>query len=114
MLRAEGFSLDAPEHEVKLVRQHMQGVIDARHQTALNDIPDLAIDGTLPQQLEAVIERLRRVVREPIYRAVFTSPESPLQVVRLVVPLLENLKETRVRLGPRLKAAIESFGAQAA
>jgi len=54
------------------------------------------------------------VVQGPIYRAVFTSPESPLQVVRLVVPLLENLKETRVRMGPRLKAAIESFGAQAA
>jgi ribosomal protein S12 methylthiotransferase accessory factor len=80
----------------------------------LTEISDLAVDGTLQQQLDAVIERLRRVVQGPIYRAVFTSPESPLQVVRLVVPLLENLKETRVRMGPRLKAAIESFGAQAA
>jgi hypothetical protein len=92
----------------------MLGVIDSRHQAALTDIPDLAVDGTLQQQLDAVIGRLRRVVQEPIYRAVFTSPESPLQVVRLVVPRLENLKETRVRLGPRLKAAIESVGAQAA
>jgi ribosomal protein S12 methylthiotransferase accessory factor len=113
-LRAEGPSSDAHEQEARLVRQHMLGVIDSRHEMLLTDIPDLAVDETLQQQFDAVIERLRRVVQEPIYRAVFTSPESPLQVVRLVVPLLENLKETRVRLGPRLKAAIESFGAQAA
>ena len=113
-LRAEGCSSDAQEQEAKLVRQHMLGVIDSRQQMALTDLPDLAIDGSLQQQLDAVIERLRQVIREPIYRAVFTSPESPLQVVRLVVPLLENLKENRVRLGRRLKAAIESVGAQAA
>jgi len=35
-------------------------------------------------------------------------------VVRVVVPLLENLKETRVRLGRRLKATIDALGAQAA
>jgi len=61
-----------------------------------------------------VIGRLRRVVQRPIYRVVLTPPESPLQVVRVVVPLLENLKATRVRLGPRLKATIDAFGAQAA
>jgi hypothetical protein len=38
---------------------------------------------------------------------VFTPADSPLQVVRVVVPLMENLKETRVRVGRRLKAAIE-------
>jgi len=53
-------------------------------------------------------------VQEPIYQAVFTPPESPLQVVRLVVPLLENLKETRIRVGRRLKATIDAIGAQAA
>ena len=61
-----------------------------------------------------MIERLRRVVRPPIYRVVLTPPESPLQVVRVVVPLLENLKVNRVRMGPRLKAAVDALGAQAA
>jgi ribosomal protein S12 methylthiotransferase accessory factor len=112
--QATGFSLDAQHREAKLVRQHMLGVSDPRQQTLLTDIPDLAVAGTLQQKLDAVIERLRRVVQEPIYRAVFTPPESPLQVVRLVVPLLENLKETRVRVGRRLKATIDNFGAQAA
>jgi ribosomal protein S12 methylthiotransferase accessory factor len=104
----------AADDEARLVRQHMLGVSDARQQMLLSDISDLAVTGTLEQKLDSVIERLRRVVQQPIYRVVFTSPESPLQVVRVVVPLLENLKETRIRVGHRLKAAIDSVGAQAA
>jgi ribosomal protein S12 methylthiotransferase accessory factor len=110
---AESIS-DAQEREAKLVRQHMQGVSDPRQQVSLTDIPDLATTGTLQQKLDAIIERLRLVLKEPIYRVVFTPQESPLQVVRLVVPLMENLKENRVRVGRRLKATIESVGAQAA
>jgi ribosomal protein S12 methylthiotransferase accessory factor len=95
------------------VRRHMMGVSDPREQVLLTDIPDLAVDSTLQQKLDALIEILRRVVREPIYRVVFTPPDSPLQVVRVVVPLMENLKETRVRVGRRLKAAIEALDTQA-
>jgi ribosomal protein S12 methylthiotransferase accessory factor len=105
---------DDHEHEVELVRQHMRGVSDSRNQMPFTDIPDLGPAGTQEQKLDAVIERLRLVLQEPIYRVAFTPPESPLQVVRVVVPLLENLKETRVRVGRRLKATIDSFGAQAA
>jgi ribosomal protein S12 methylthiotransferase accessory factor len=112
--RTADLAIDAQEPEAKLVRQHMLGVSDERQQMVLTDIPDLGVAGTLQQKLDAVIERLRRVLKEPIYRVVFTPPESPLQVVRLVVPLLENLKETRVRLGRRLKATIDTVGAQAA
>lgn len=112
--RAAGFAVDAQEQEAKLVWKHIKGVSDPRQQMSLTDIPDLAAAGTLQQKLDAVIERLRRVLQEPIYRVAFTPPESPLQVVRVVVPLMENLKETRVRLGRRLKAAIDALGAQAA
>lgn len=112
--RAAGSSTGAQPGEAELVRQHMLGVSDPRGQTSLTDIPDLAVAGSLQQKLDAVIGRLRRVVQTPIYRVVFTPPESPLQVVRVVVPLLENLKVTRVRLGPRLKAAVDALGAQAA
>jgi ribosomal protein S12 methylthiotransferase accessory factor YcaO len=104
----------ADAQEATLVQRHMLGVSDARQQMSLTDIPDLAVAGDLQQKLDAVIECLRRVVQQPIYRVVFTSPESPLQVVRLVVPLLENLKEMRVRVGHRLKAAIDAFGTRAA
>ena len=102
------------EQEAKLVRQHIIGVSDPGEQMLMTDITDLAVAGTLQQKLDAVIERLRRVVQVPIYRAVFTPAESPLQVVRVVVPLLENFKETQVRVGRRLKAAIDSLGAQTA
>jgi ribosomal protein S12 methylthiotransferase accessory factor len=112
--RAADFVFDAEQQEAKLVRQHMLGVSDSQEQTSLTDIPDLSVAGSLQQKLDTVIERLHRVVQQPIYRAVFTPPESPLQVVRVVVPLLENLRENRVRLGRRLKAAIDSSGAQAA
>ena len=105
---------DDHEHEAELVRQHMRGVSDSRQQMQFTDIPDLGVVGTQEQKLDAVTERLRLVLQEPIYRVAFTPPESPLQVVRVVVPLLENLKETRVRVGRRLKATIDSFGAQAA
>jgi ribosomal protein S12 methylthiotransferase accessory factor len=111
--RAASFSPDA-QGEVKLVQQHMLGVSDPRQQTLFSDTPDLTVKGSLEQKLDAVIGRLRRVVQEPIYRVVFTPPEAPLQVVRLVVPLLENLKESQVRVGRRLKATIDSLGAQAA
>jgi ribosomal protein S12 methylthiotransferase accessory factor len=98
---------DVGEQEATRVRRHMLGVSDPQQQMSLTDIPDLAVAGTLQQKLDALIEILRRVVREPIYRVVFTPPESPLQVVRVVVPLMENLKENRVRVGRRLKAAID-------
>jgi ribosomal protein S12 methylthiotransferase accessory factor len=105
---------DGTSDETKLVRQHMQGVSDSRQQISLTDIPDPAFAGTQEQQLDLLISRLRRVVQKPIYRVVLTSPESPLQVVRLVVPLLENLKESRIRVGRRLKASIDALGVRAA
>jgi len=96
------------DQDAERVRRHMLGVSDPQQQVLLTDIPDLAVAGTLQQKLDALIAILRRVVQEPIYRVVFTPPDLPLQVARVVVPLMENLKETRVRVGRRLKAAIES------
>jgi len=106
--------VSSTSNEEKLVRQHIQGVSDSRQQTSLAEIPDVAVAGRLEQKLDAVIARLRHVVRAPICRVVFTPPDSPLQVVRLVIPFLENLKENRVRVGRRLKAAMDSLGTQAA
>jgi len=100
--------------ETRLVRQHMHGVSDPRQKASLTDVSDPAFVGTQEQQLDLLISRLRRVVQEPIYRVVLTPADSPLQVVRLVVPLLENLKESRVRVGRRLKASIDALGARAA
>jgi ribosomal protein S12 methylthiotransferase accessory factor len=112
--RRSNLTSDASEQATKVLRRHMQAVSDSRGQASLTDIPDFVVEGTLQDKLAELIRRLRRVVQEPIYRVEFTAPESPLQVVRLVVPLLENLKENRVRVGPRLKRVIDSLGTQAA
>jgi YcaO-like protein with predicted kinase domain len=106
--------INSTSDETQLVQQHMQGVSDSRQKTSLTDIPDPGFAGTLEEHFDLVISRLRRVIQEPIYRVVLTSPDSPLQVVRLIVPLLENLKESRVRVGRRLKAGIDALGARAA
>lgn len=111
---AAGFAPEARAQEEKLLRQHMAGVSDPREQMLLTETPNLAVAGTQEERLQAVIARLRCVVQEPIYRVAFTPPESPLQVVRVVVPLLENLKGSRVRVGRRLKAVLDDLGAQAA
>jgi ribosomal protein S12 methylthiotransferase accessory factor len=105
---------DSTSDESKLVRQHMQGVSDSRQKTSLTDVASLAFADTLEQKLDLLISRLRHVVHGPIYRVTLTPADSPLQVVRLVVPLLENFKESRVRVGRRLKASIDALGARAA
>jgi ribosomal protein S12 methylthiotransferase accessory factor len=115
--RLAEFPSDAPDtqqREAQLVLKHIKGVSDERGKILLTDIPGLEVDDTLQQQLNAVIGRLRRVVQTPIYRVVFTAEDSPFQVVRLVVPLLENLKDTRIRVGRRLKANVDALGARAA
>jgi ribosomal protein S12 methylthiotransferase accessory factor len=107
-------SSDARQQEAQLVQQHIRGVSDSRQKMSLTDIPDPSVDGPLQQRFDFVIACLRRVVQSRIYRVVFTPDDSPLQIVRLVVPLLENFKENRVRVGRRLKASIDSAGARAA
>jgi ribosomal protein S12 methylthiotransferase accessory factor len=104
---------NALQSEVDLVRRHIRGVSDTHGQTSLAEIPDLVVGGSLSEQFEAVVERLRSVLRQPIYRAVYTPPELPLQVVRVVVPMLEHFQESSIRVGPRLKAASESHAGRA-
>jgi ribosomal protein S12 methylthiotransferase accessory factor len=106
--------IDPTADEVELVRRHMRGVSDARQTISLGEIPNPGFVDTLEQQFDLVIKRLRRAVMKPIYRVVLTPEDSPLQVVRLVVPLLESFKESRLRVGRRLKAGIESVAVRAA
>ena len=101
-------SPDAAKEEAMLVGKQMQDVSDAKSVTSFSDISDLAAQGSLSQQFDALIACLRRVTAKPIYRFVYTPDDAPLQVVRLVVPLLENFKETRIRIGRRLKSAIDA------
>lgn len=63
----------------------------------------------LEQQWRLLIDCLRRVTNMPVYRVIYTPPEAPLQVVRIIVPTLECFRKNRMRIGPRLKAAVEAL-----
>ena len=112
--RSSGVDPDSQQRETNLVRQQMREVGDGGRRTSFADVPDLVNAGDgLQRKLDAVIGRLRLVTPKPIYRAVLTPPDAPLHAVRLVVPLLENFREGKVRVGRRLKAAIDAGAAQA-
>jgi ribosomal protein S12 methylthiotransferase accessory factor len=99
---------DEPEDEARLVARHILGVCDVSSMTSYDDVPVISVPGPLEQRLDLLITRLRRVVATPICRCVLTPADAPLHVVRLVVPLLESFKETRIRVGRRLKSEIET------
>ena len=96
------------EDEARLVARHILGVCDASRVTSYDDVPLISVPGPLEQRLGLLITHLRRVVGAPICRCVLTPTDAPLHVVRLVVPLLESFKETRIRVGRRLKAEIDT------
>ncbi|MDN5850406.1 MAG: YcaO-like family protein, partial [Nitrococcus sp.] len=97
------------EDEASLVARHVLGVCDASSVTSYDDVPALCVPGPLEQRLDRLIDHLRSVIAAPICRCVLTPPDAPLHVVRLVVPLLESFKETRIRVGRRLKSEIDTY-----
>jgi ribosomal protein S12 methylthiotransferase accessory factor len=73
------------------------------------DIPKPPQPKGLHRQWAAAVAALRRVTDRPIYRLVYTPPESPLHVVRLIVPTLEHFSPSRQRIGPRMQAELEAL-----
>jgi len=70
------------------------------------DIPDSPLE-TLEQQWQSLTRNVQKVTRKPIYRAVFTPADYPVQVVRVIAPKLENFSPDMIRIGRRLKSALE-------
>ena len=62
----------------------------------------------LAAQWAVAVDCLRRVIDRPIYRLIYTPPEGPLHVVRLLVPLLEHFSRSTMRIGPRMQAELEA------
>ncbi len=57
---------------------------------------------------EFLMKRLQQYGFGQVCRVVYTPPESPIQVVRIVVPRMEFLNKTLRRAGPRLKQFLQS------
>jgi len=99
---------DGAGAEADGVRAQMELVSRDHPQVAFGDIPEPECAGSIAAQWAQAVACLRRVVDRPIYRVVYTPKDSPLHVVRLVVPLLENFSRETMRVGPRLQAALEA------
>jgi ribosomal protein S12 methylthiotransferase accessory factor YcaO len=74
------------------------GIID------FENIPDSSDSVTdLSSALELMLEMLERNGIRRVLRVVFTSPDHPLQVMRVLAPGLECFNPTTARIGVRLR-----------
>jgi ribosomal protein S12 methylthiotransferase accessory factor len=102
---------DDERPEADAIREQIATVSRTTPTIRFTDIPDAPIDGPPEAQWTQTLARLRRVVDRPVYRVIYTPPEGPLHVVRLIVPHLEHFTPTTMRVGPRLQAELETHAA---
>lgn len=62
---------------------------------------------SLQKQWQTLTDKIMAVTGNTVFRAVFTPPDFPIQVVRIVAPGLEYFQPQRMRVGHRLKAVLE-------
>jgi ribosomal protein S12 methylthiotransferase accessory factor len=91
----------------KRKRVFVEGVVEraARGQPVpMHAIEDTSVTVTSVEACEEMlIERLRALGFDRVYRVVLTRPEDDLQVVRIIVPRAEMFTETVRRVGVRLR-----------
>jgi ribosomal protein S12 methylthiotransferase accessory factor len=99
---------DDPLAEADRVEQQIGAASSPTPSVRFADIPGQSLGTPLAAQWAAAVDCLRRVIDRPIYRVIYTPPEGPLHVVRLVVPLLEHFSRSTMRIGPRMQAELEA------
>ncbi|HEY0106913.1 MAG TPA: YcaO-like family protein [Rhizomicrobium sp.] len=99
---------NGPGSEEDGVRAQMDSISGASPAIRFGDIAELGAAATLGAQWDATLRCLRRVIDRPVYRVVYTPPEGPIHVVRLVVPTMEHFSKFTMRVGPRLTAELET------
>ncbi len=100
-------SWDDSVAEADRIRLQIEAVSKKTPTIRFEDVPSQAVASPLSAQWNAAVGCLRRVVDRPIWRVIYTPPEGPLHVVRLVVPLLEHFSRSTMRMGPRMRAELE-------
>ena len=99
-----------PHQQEDFLRQATHKVANQAKIVSYTDIPDLDTITSIEELWQVLLNCLRQVTDMPVYRVVYTPPEAPLQVVRIIVPTLEDFKEATMRTGRRFKTAIDSMG----
>jgi ribosomal protein S12 methylthiotransferase accessory factor len=100
---------DDPRAEGKGVRRQIEAISNRTPSIRYTHIPNQPAGTGLDAQWAAAAGCLRQVIDRPIYRVIYTPPDGPLHVVRLIVPLLEHFTRSRNRIGPRMRAELEAL-----
>ncbi len=98
-----------PGADAERVSQHIEAVSRKVPSIRFTDIPQQPAGTGLEAEWATAVSHLRRVIDRPIYRVVYTPAAAPLHVVRLIVPLLEHFTHGTNRMGPRMRAALETL-----
>ena len=91
--------------------QRLVNTVSRHDQIArFDDIPDLShIASDLPSAFNCLLERLKGAGFNTMLRVAYTAPQDELQVVRVLVPGLENFSDTSQRIGFRLRELLMSM-----
>ncbi len=101
--RVRYFEARAPAVERLGIRQLRERVARSDPRVSYQDVPDLgARVGSLREALDVALEALARIGARHVVRCVLTPCDSPLAVVKVVVPRLEAYDASLRRVGPRL------------
>lgn len=105
--RFKYFSPDSREAELDAVARLRRDVNDAHGAIAYSSIKDAHQEvHSIESALECLLERLRKNGFKQVFRVVLSKSDSPLAVVKIVIPGMESFQPTLKRAGPRLSRYI--------
>jgi ribosomal protein S12 methylthiotransferase accessory factor len=96
------------KHDLYLTKKNE--IIAADAIIPFDDITEPQAPETIDQALKLIISILKVNGMEDIFRYVFTEPDDKLQVVKIIIPKLENFSDKLKRMGPRLLSYILNEG----
>jgi len=95
-------------HEKRALGDLRHRVNDPRRSIRYSTVPSsMNESSSIDAMLRELAERLRAQGITQVLRVVLSPPDSPLAVVRVIVPKLESFKPPLTRVGPRLARALD-------
>lgn len=105
--RFKYFSTDGREAELDAVARLRRDVNDTRESITYSSIEDANPEiHSIESALECLLQRLRRNGFSQVLRVVLSKHDSPLAVVKIVIPGMESFQPALKRAGPRLSRYI--------
>ncbi|WP_419795356.1 YcaO-like family protein [Pseudomonas palleroniana] len=105
--RFKYFSASDRQAELDAVARLRGHVNDTRQAIAYSDIEDAnAQIHSIDSALECLLQRLRDAGFSQVLRVVLSKNDSPLAVVKIVIPGMESFQPALKRAGPRLSRYI--------